>query len=167
MRINWTAARTSALLSILFLVVYGATNLLASLRSDVPSFHFDWEHNTPFVPLIFVPYISIDLLFVAAPFLCRTDRRRRTLANRLAAATILGGLCFLLFPLRFAFERPPVAGLLGKAFDLFRQMDQPFNQCPSLHVALASILLGEYLRFVQDRMRNRRALAATLAAATW
>jgi membrane-associated phospholipid phosphatase len=145
-RINWSAARTSAFLSILFLVVYGATNRLTGLRSDVPSVYFEWERHTPFIPLIFIPYVSIDLLFIIAPFLARTDRQRRTLASRLAAATILGGLCFLLFPLRFAFDRPPVDGLLGMGFDAFRQMDQPFNQCPSLHVALAAILLPEYLR---------------------
>lgn len=146
LNINWKAARTSISLSLLFLIVYGATNRLTGLRPGVGSFYFEWERQIPFVPLIFIPYVSIDLLFVISPFLCRTDRQRRTLANRLAAATIIGGLCFLVFPLRFAFERPPVAGPLGWFFDAFRQMDQPFNQCPSLHVALAAILAAEYLR---------------------
>ncbi len=54
--------------------------------------------------------------------------------------------CFLIFPLRFAFPRPAVAGILGAIFDRFRLFDQPFNQFPSLHIALQMILLDLYAR---------------------
>jgi hypothetical protein len=39
------AARTSALLSLLFLVVYGGCNWLSSQRSDVGILYFEWERH--------------------------------------------------------------------------------------------------------------------------
>ena len=44
------------------------------------------------------------------------------------------------FPLRFSFERPHTTGWLGAVFDSFHEMDRPFNQLPSLHIALRTIL---------------------------
>lgn len=134
------AAKTSIGLSLLFLVVYGTCNWITSLRSDVGSFYFEWERHIPFVPLAIIPYMSIDLFFLAAPFVCRTDRQRRTLSNRIIAAILIAGLCFLLFPLKFAFDRPSADGVLGVIFDKFREMDKPFNEFPSLHIALRTIL---------------------------
>jgi membrane-associated phospholipid phosphatase len=143
---NWRSAKISALLSLLFLVVYGTTNWLASLRADVRGFPFAWERHIPFVPLMIIPYMSIDLFFVAAPFFCADARQRRTLARQLAAAILIAGLCFVLLPLRFTFERPHVDGWLGAIFNNFRTMDRPFNQFPSLHIALGVILAAHYWR---------------------
>jgi hypothetical protein len=55
-------------------------------------------------------------------------------------------MCFLLFPLKFAFDRPHVDGPLGVIFNNFRLLDQPFNQFPSLHIALQIILLPIFAR---------------------
>ena len=75
------AAWSAALLSLLFVVVYGGTNWFTAQRpaTQVTTWYFDWELAViPFVPLLIVPYMSIDLFFVAAPFLCR-DRRAKLL----------------------------------------------------------------------------------------
>ncbi len=152
MQMSWKAAKTSALLCALFLVVYCTTNWLASLRPHVPSFPFSWERHIPFVPLMILPYLSIDLFFIASPFFCRDDLERRTLARRIAAAILIAGCCFLLFPLRFAFDRPPVQGWLGMIFDNFRAADQPFNQAPSLHIALGMILAVHYAKQFRARV---------------
>jgi len=40
-------------------------------RANVPTLFFEWESAIPFVPLMIAPYMSIDLFFVGAPFLCR------------------------------------------------------------------------------------------------
>ncbi len=93
-----------------------------------------------------LPYMSIDLFFVAAPFICRTDEELRVLSRRVIAAILIAGLCFLLFPLRFAFPRPHASGLLGGIFDWFRGMDSPFNLLPSLHAALLLLLVDLYAR---------------------
>ncbi|MES2920974.1 MAG: phosphatase PAP2/dual specificity phosphatase family protein [Verrucomicrobiota bacterium] len=147
------AIRTSALLSILFLVVYGATNTITSWRHDVGSMYFEWERHIPFLPWMVIPYLSIDLFFVAAPFLCSSDDERHTFARRITTAILIAAVCFLLFPLKFSFERPQMSGWLGAVFDWFRTMDKPFNEMPSLHIALRTILAGVYARHTKGVVR--------------
>ena len=147
------AALTAAALSVLFLVVYSGCNMLTSLRSDVGTIAFAWERHTPFVPLMIAPYMSIDLFFVLAPFLCTSDGERRRLAGRVVMAILVAGLFFLVFPLRFAFERPVASGALGALFDWFRAMDLPFNLAPSLHIALRTILAELYHRHTRGALR--------------
>ena len=140
-------------LSALFLIVYGWCNWFTAQRANVPTLFFEWERGIPFVPLMIGPYMSIDLFFVAAPFVCRTNRELATFSKRIAAAILVGGVCFLLFPLRFAFERPHAAGWAGVVFDWFRGMDQPYNLLPSLHIALRTILAELYARHTRGVLR--------------
>jgi dual specificity protein phosphatase-like protein/PAP2 superfamily protein len=143
----------SAGLSILFLVVYDGCIWITARRSGVGSFYFAWERNIPFVPFFILPYMSIDLFFIAAPFLCRTDRELRTFSRRVTAAILIAGLWFLLFPLRFAFARPHASGWLGALFDWFRSMDAPYNLLPSLHAALCLLLVDLYARKLRGVFR--------------
>src|SRR4051812_36487639 len=145
------AALVSLLLCLLFFAVYGTTNYLTSLRHDVGSWVYPWEHYIPFIPLMIVPYMSIDLFFVAAPFVCTDRRELRLLALRVCAAILICGAFFLAMPLRFTFERPPVHGILGVVFNHFRQMDKPYNQFPSLHIVLRTILADLYARHAPRR----------------
>jgi membrane-associated phospholipid phosphatase len=140
------AAITSTWLSVLFLVVYGATNDITALRHNVGTFYFSWEHYIPFVPLFIIPYMSIDLFFFFAPFICRNDVERRVLARRIAASILIAGICFLAFPLKFDWPRPHVAGCLGAIYRFLYGFDAQFNQCPSLHMALRTILALAYVR---------------------
>jgi protein-tyrosine phosphatase len=146
-------AKTSALLSALFLVVYGGCNWITAHRAHVGTLFFEWERHIPFVPLMIIPYMSIDLFFVAAPFLCRDERELSTFAKRVSFAIVVAGICFLLFPLRFAFERPHVSGWLGAIFNTFRNFDQPYNLLPSLHIALRTILACLYARHSRGLLR--------------
>src|SRR5437879_13240803 len=90
-------------LSILFLIVYSGCNWITARRANVGTFYFEWERRIPFAPFFILPYMSIDLFFVVAPFLCRTDRVLSILAKRIAVVIIVGGICFLFFPLAFWF----------------------------------------------------------------
>jgi protein-tyrosine phosphatase len=152
------AFAVSAGLSVLFLVVYSGCNWITGQRGGVGSFYFQWERAIPFVPFMILPYMSIDLFFVAAPFLCRTDQELRIFSRRVVAAILIAGLCFLLFPLRFAFPRPHASGWLGAIFDWFHGMDSPFNLLPSLHAALLLLLVDLYAR----NLRGVLLLAAML-----
>ena len=147
------ALAASAGLSVLFLVVYGGCNWFTAQRSGVGTIFFEWERLIPFVPLMIVPYMSIDLFFVAAPFLCRTSEELRAFTRRIAAATLAAGVCFLAFPLRFAFERPQASGWLGAVFDWFRTLDQPYNLFPSLHIAFGTLLGVHYARHSAGAVR--------------
>ena len=147
------ALLASAGLSILFLVVYSGCNWITARRAGVGTFYFEWERGIPFVPFMILPYMSIDLFFVAAPFLCRTERELRTFSQRVICAIVVAGVCFLLFPLRFAFPRPHADGWLGAIFDWFRGIDSPHNLLPSLHAALMLILLDVYFRHSRGLIR--------------
>src|SRR4051812_47491606 len=140
------ALAVSAGLSLLFLVVYGGCNWISAHRASVGVFYFEWERLIPFMPFLIIPYLSIDLFFVAAPFLCRDERELRTFTLRVGIAILFAGLCFLSFPLRFAFARPPAPGWTGLIFDGFRGLDAPYNLLPSLHAALGLFLVNIYLR---------------------
>src|SRR5581483_3319296 len=147
------ALRTSTALSALFLFVYGGTNYLTALRHDVGTWVYPWEHHIPFVPWMILPYMSIDLFFIAAPFLCADRRELSLLARRIVLAILVSGAFFVFMPLRFTFQRPHVDGVLGLVFDGFRSMDRPFNQFPSLHIALAMILGVHYARHTRGWKR--------------
>lgn len=152
-QVRLAQAKTCALLSVLFFAVYGGCNWIASLRSDVGFWFFEWERNIPFVPFMIVPYMSIDLFFAAAPFLCRDDRERRTFARRVTAAIVVAGAFFLLLPLRFAFPRPLVSGWLGEIYRFLYGFDRPFNLFPSLHITLRTILAETYARHTKGVIR--------------
>ena len=142
----WQATIASALLSAMFLVVYSSTNWLTSLRADVPTWHASWEPAIPFVPLLIIPYMSIDLFFVAAPFVCGSRREIGVLAKRLVFANLVAATFFLLMPFQLDFERAAVGGWQGLIFDTFREMDQPYNLFPSLHIAQLGVLAAVYGR---------------------
>ena len=156
---NRRAAIRSAQLSVLFLAVYGGCNWIASRRADVGTWYFAWEQDIPFVSWMIVPYLSIDAFFVLAPFLCRNREELRLYTKRIAAAIVLAGMCFLLVPLRFAFERPPVDGWSGALTTAFTSLDRPFNLFPSLHVTLAVLLAEIYRRHTKG--------VARAAVTTW
>ncbi len=147
------ALLASAGLSALFLVVYSGCNWITARRAGVGTFYFEWERGIPFVPFMILPYMSIDLFFVAAPFLCRTGKELSIFTKRIAVAIMVAGICFLLFPLRFAFPRPHADGWLGAIFDWFRGMDAPYNLLPSLHAALMLILVDVYFRHSRGLIR--------------
>jgi len=137
---------SSAALSLLFAFVYGECNALASRRTDLGTCFFAWELRIPFVPALIVPYMSIDLFFVASFLLCAERIELRAHARRIAAAILLAGLAFLVFPLTAGYPRPEVSGWAGSLFGFLWSFDRPHNLVPSLHVALASLLWPVYAR---------------------
>lgn len=139
-------AATAVGLSLLFVVVYSGTNWLTSLRTDVGTWRYDWERWIPFLPWMALPYMSIDLFFVGAPFLMRERRDLAVFARRVTLAILVAGLIFLAMPLKLAVERPKLEGAWGAAFGWFFAMDQPYNLCPSLHIALRTLLADVYAR---------------------
>ena len=153
------AAVTSFLLSLLFLVVYPLCNWITSQRADVGTWYYEWERYIPFVPLFIVPYMSIDLFFIGAPFLCDEERELHMYAQRITFAILAAGMCFLLFPFQYALARPEVGGWLGAIFNPFRSLDRPYNLVPSLHIALRTILAETYTRHTRGIVR--------LAAHVW
>src|SRR5262249_43803461 len=137
-----------SLLGPFFFLSYGTANWLAAQRAEVGSVVFDWENAIPFLPWTIVPYWSIDAFYGLALLVCTGKAELDTHARRLLTAQIVAVTCFILFPLRFTFERPQATGVAGALFDVLTSFDKPFNQAPSLHIALLVILWPLYARHV-------------------
>ena len=147
------AAANSAALSLLFIVVYGGCSWITAHRSDVGTWYYHWERFIPFVPLMIVPYMSIDLFFVVGPFLCRSRSELSVLAQRITFAILVAGVFFLLVPLHLAVARPQASGWTGAIFGFLHAFDQPYNLVPSLHIALRTILAALYARHSKGVVR--------------
>lgn len=137
----------------LFFASYGFANWVASRRTHVGTVVFDWEPSIPFVPWSIVPYWTIDLLYGLSLFVCTTRRELDVLGRRLLCAQLISVACFLLFPLRFTFPRPDADGFPGLLFAVLADFDKPFNQAPSLHIAILVILWITYLRHLRGAWR--------------
>jgi cytochrome bd-type quinol oxidase subunit 2 len=141
------------LLAPVFLIAYTTANLYAAQlpAARVHEVGMGWERSIPFLPWTILLYLSIYLLYVAAPFLCRTRRELRVHAGRFALATAISVVCFVLFPLRFGPARPHVNGIPSLLFDLVGSIDHRYNQAPSLHIGLLVVLWSCYRRHCPSR----------------
>ena len=145
----WKQAATwLAFLAPFFYLSYGFANHLATQRGDVGAVVFDWERGVPFVAWTIVPYWSINLFYGLSLFLCRTRAELHAHGHRLLTAQVVAVSCFLLFPLGFTFVRPDSDGIPGMFFAALTSFDKPFNQAPSLHIALLVILWDLYRRLL-------------------
>ena len=142
-----------AFLAPFFFVSYGFANWVAAQRSDVPSIVFGWEHSIPFIAWTIVPYWIIDVLYGLSLFVCASRTELDTHAKRLLTAQLVAIFCFVAVPFRFTFQHPAADGFFGWLFDVLLGFDRPFNQIPSLHIALAVILWTLYVRHVPRAWR--------------
>jgi len=134
-----------------FYASYGLANWLASLRAEVPVVVFGWERHIPFLGWTIIPYWSVNLFYAASLFVPVTRAGLDRHAARLLTAQVIAVAFFIALPLRFSFERPEVAGLPGYLFAVLGGFDRPFNQAPSLHIALLVILWDLFARHVAAR----------------
>lgn len=160
------------LLGPLFFASYGFANWFSGQRDDVGSLVFAWEPQIPLWPWSIVPYWSIDLLYGLSFLLpaCRREMDRHAL--RLLAAQVICVACFLLWPLRFTFERPPLDGTFGLMFDVLMGFDKPFNQAPSLHITLLVIIWAMFANhtrglFWRGLLHGWMALIGISVLTTW
>ncbi|MCT7664667.1 phosphatase PAP2/dual specificity phosphatase family protein [Shinella kummerowiae] len=135
-----TAALWLAFLAPFFYLTYGTANWLASLRTAVPNLAFGWETHIPFIAWTIIPYWSINAFYALSLFVNDTPEEVGRLARRYLTAQIVAVACFVVLPLQAIFVRPETDGLPGFMFDVLGGFDKPFNQAPSLHIALLVII---------------------------
>ena len=160
------------LLGPLFFLSYGLSNSFTAGRNDVGTLVFDWERHIPLWSWSIVPYWSIDLLYGLSFLLPRNRREMDLHALRLLSAQLICIACFLLWPLRFTFERPELAGAFGWLFDVLMGFDKPYNQAPSLHIALLVIIWAMFARhtrgaWLRGLMHAWMALIGLSVLTTW
>ncbi|WP_082891154.1 phosphatase PAP2/dual specificity phosphatase family protein [Chryseobacterium glaciei] len=128
------------LCSVVFMIVYNYTAWYVSRLEKVPSFVFDFEKYIPFLPWTIIPYMTSGLFFCSVFFFCNTKEQLKVLTQRMLFVTVVAGICFLLFPLKFSLQRPEVNNsIFGYSFQFLTTFDSPFNQAPSLHIVYAFI----------------------------
>jgi membrane-associated phospholipid phosphatase len=129
-----------------FMLVYVGADLLTAHRTFRVRVHFSAELYIPLVPAMTVFYMSIYLLFLAAPFILRERHEVRALVGTLALIILCSGLGFLLFPASLAFATPGEEELGGWSglFHLADRLNLTYNLLPSLHVALAVACIAVY-----------------------
>ncbi len=140
------------LLGPLFFLTYGLANSFTAQRDDVGSLVFAWERQIPLWPWTIVPYWSIDLLYGLSFLVPRTRGEMDRHGLRLLSAQLICVAGFLLWPLRFTFERPELSGLFGWLFDVLMGFDKPYNQAPSLHITLLVVIWAMFARHTQGRL---------------
>jgi len=133
-----------AFLGPFFFLSYGYANGVAARQGITDAVVFGWERRIPFLPWTIVPYWSIDLIYGLSFLYCRNRGEVDRHGLRLLTVQLLSVACFLLFPLRFSFDRPASDGTFGLLFDLLMGFDQPYNQAPSLHIGLLVVLWQRY-----------------------
>jgi protein-tyrosine phosphatase/membrane-associated phospholipid phosphatase len=147
-RLNQAVAKRALIwlvfLAPLFYISYGAANWLASQRANVPNITFAWEHTIPFIAWTIFPYWSINLFYGLSLFFNDTTAETDRLAKRYLTAQLIAVACFIAFPLTAIFQKPPTGGAAGFLFDLLGGFDKPFNQAPSLHIALLTIIWSHW-----------------------
>ncbi len=153
------AALWLAFLAPFFYLTYGGANWLASLRADVPNMAFSWESAIPFLDWTIIPYWSINLFYALCLFINTVPRDVDTLARRYLTIQLIAVACFVAFPLQAIFVRPETSGLPGFMFAVLGGFDKPFNQAPSLHIALLVV--------IWDHLRGRLAGKARLLWHIW
>lgn len=137
-----------------FFVTYGLANWSAAQRAAVPALAFEWERAIPFWAWTIVPYWSIDALYGLSLFICASRAELDAHARRLLTAQLFAVACFVAAPHRYSFARPDADGMFGVLFDALLGFDLPYNQIPSLHIALAVILWVLYARKTRGLARN-------------
>ena len=153
-----------AFLAPFFFLTYNFANAAASRRSGVAVIRFPWESQIPFLSWTILPYWSSDLLYGLSLGICRTREELDLHGKRLIAIQVFAVACFLAFPLRCAFERPSFSGWDGDLFAALYSFDRPYNQAPSLHVALAVILWTRFRAHTSGWLRMSLAVWFVLVA---
>jgi len=130
-----------AALAMLFTVVYGGSNRLASRRQETFRLYFDWELGIPLIPWMAWIYASLFAVFFL-PVFCLNRNDLASLARRIALAIVISGVLFLLFPAHLGFARAAEPGVL---LGLIHALDHPHNLVPSLHVSLSGLVLASLI----------------------
>lgn len=132
----WAALRLTAL----FAVVFYGTDLLAALRPQRWRVHADWELAIPYWPAAYPVYLSV-LLVPFLPLVMVPDARQvRRWERRMAAAVLVAGVAFVVFPADLGYPRTG-AGLWEPLAALTRSISGRYNLLPSLHVTLSLVTL--------------------------
>jgi membrane-associated phospholipid phosphatase len=126
-----------------WIAVYHGANWLTEQRTFRVRVHLDAELAIPLMPPFILAYLSMDFVFLPAPFILRSRRALEALAIALAAITAVAGVCFVLLPAQLAYPAYET-GAWTPLFVFAREVALPYNLVPSLHVGMSCLCLAAY-----------------------
>lgn len=144
---GWPHIRFSALQGVLvtswFCLVFTGADWFTAHRLLRVQIHLPIELHIPLIPAFTAVYMSIYLLFFAAPFVFRTRREITTLVAAQSITILFAGICFLAIPAKLAFAAPTNSelGAWKALFHLADRLNLDYNLVPSLHVALSIVCI--------------------------
>lgn len=128
-------------LSIVFAVVYGGTNYLASLREHRATLYLPIEQHIPFVPQFIFVYLSVFAVFVLPVFYIKQSQVL-ALSKAFLFSLLVAALFHLLVPLDLAHVRSNNVEFMPGLFQLLYWFALPHNLMPSLHITFTVLFLG-------------------------
>lgn len=135
------------LFALTFCLVYGGTDFLTRLHNFRLRVHFNFERSVPFIPELAAVYLSINGMFLLAPFILRTRSAFLPVFLTAMVETFVGGFCFLLLPVEGVFSDAMVKGFWGDLFHLADWMNLDYNYVPSLHVTYSYTMALAFARY--------------------
>lgn len=157
------AGRRDVLLALLLGAVSIAAYLIYPVLNHGPAKIFlrtPLDRAIPLVPVMVIPYLSlIPLIILAAVVFAVADVRRvQALSLAVTLALLASHLVYALAQSYVIRPSPPGRGWLTAAVRHVYSLDRPYNDFPSLHTSLATIVAVLWLR-IHPRTGT--------AAATW
>jgi membrane-associated phospholipid phosphatase len=154
--------RTALVCVVLVVAVYAASLGYDPLNHGPNRIFFRTrlDEQIPLVPVFSIPYLSLTAV-VYASLVGFLLSRVRVFESAAIAIVIAFGVSYVVFAAAQSYVARPVDTDNGVLHDLVRRIysgDQPYNDFPSLHVALSTVLALHWLRF------DRR---AGLIASAW
>jgi membrane-associated phospholipid phosphatase len=134
-----------ALLTAQFAVVfYGADWLTAQHPLRIHAYA-SAELAIPLVPVMVVPYMTMYVIFLFAPFVLQSAAELDRFAGTLARVIMIAGVAFLLLPAEPGFAPVSTAGSVWNPWlQLAATLSRKYDLVPSLHVALFTVCAGTY-----------------------
>jgi membrane-associated phospholipid phosphatase len=134
-----------ALLTAQFAVVfYGADWLTAQHPLRIHAYA-SAELAIPLVPVMVVPYMTMYVIFLFAPFVLQSAAELDRFAGALARVIMIAGVAFLLLPAEPGFAPVSTAGSVWNPWlQLAATLSRKYDLVPSLHVALFTVCAGTY-----------------------
>lgn len=154
------------LLTILFVVVFGGADWITRHHSVRIHAFWAFELSIPLVPWMVVPYMTMYVVFLLAPFLL-PKRELNRLGFALAQVILVSGVAFLALPAELGFPPATAPGSVwGPWLRLADRLNLDFDLIPSLHVALFATCAGVYATRVAPWARALLGLWLVLVTAS-
>lgn len=122
---------------LLFYLVFGVCDLLASQRGFSFDIAMPWEKHIPLLDWTALVYLTIGPVMLLGPFVIRDPVEFRRAVNILTFELLLAAPLFVIFPAMASYPAIHAASPFSGALALAGAINLDYNEVPSLHVAFA------------------------------